>query len=99
MLAELRDGLHAVGGLADDLKTVDHVEQRHKALAHDVMIFHDQYADRSLGSALLMLLSCSLCVHAGRARRSRTVVPAPGSLVTSSVPPMAAARSRMPVRP
>ena len=100
VLAKLRDGLHAVRGLAHHLQAFHHVQQRHQPLAHHVMIFHHQHANRFLGHG------CSFCslhlrrqLSVGTGARSRTVVPAPGSLVTSSVPPIAAARSLIPVSP
>jgi hypothetical protein len=45
MLAELRDCLYAVRRLAHYLQAVDHIQQRHKSLAHHVVVFHNQYAN------------------------------------------------------
>ena len=95
VLAILRDGFHTVGGLAHHLDPVHHVEQRHQSLAHHVMVFHYQYANRFS----FHLSSASLGASLGAGACKRTDVPSPGSLVTSSVPPIAAARSRIPVNP
>jgi hypothetical protein len=43
---ELSDSLDAVRGLADNLKTIGNIEQSHQPLAHHVVVFHNQYANR-----------------------------------------------------
>ena len=92
VLANLRNRLHSVGGFTHDFNAFHHVKQRHQTLAHHVMIFDDQDANRFLcHSDSFMAFESDV--------RSRTVVPEPGALVTSRVPPMVAARSRIPVRP
>ena len=49
MLAKLRDGLHAVRGLTHHFQAFRHVQQRNQPLAHHVVVFHNQYANRFLG--------------------------------------------------
>jgi hypothetical protein len=52
MLAKLRDGLHAIRGLAHHLQAVHHIQQRHQPLANHVVIFDNQHANRILLSLL-----------------------------------------------
>jgi hypothetical protein len=107
MLAKLRDGLHAVRGLAHHLQAVHHVQQRHQSLAHHVVVLHNQHANRFLGHgcSFNLWVPHPCFVFAARVslfaapRAAAPWFPLPGSLVTSSVPPMAAARSRIPVSP
>ena len=46
VLAELRNRLHAVRGLADDLKAIGYIEQCHQPLSHHVVVFDNQQANR-----------------------------------------------------
>jgi hypothetical protein len=44
----LSNGLHAIRGLADDLKTIDYIEQGHQSLSHHVVVFHNQDTNRKV---------------------------------------------------
>jgi hypothetical protein len=95
-LSKLCDGLDAVASLAYHFNSVHHVQQGYQSLPHHVMILNHENTYRflcrhyspDLSRASFSVVTCN-----------RTVVPNPGSLVTSSVPPMASARSRIPVSP
>src|SRR4029077_11746831 len=93
---ELGNGFDAIGSFSHYFDSIHYVQQRHQSLAHHVMVFHHENANGFLcGHDSPVLSLASLGVITCR----RTVVPIPSSLVTSSVPPIASARSRIPVRP
>ncbi len=95
MLAELCNRFDTIRGLADDLDPIGDIQQRHQSLPHNVVILDHHHSNRFLSHAY----SASLGPSRGCAACNRTEVPVPGSLVTSSVPPIVAARSRIPVKP
>ena len=101
--AGLLDRLGDGAGLGDDLEALAPVEQRDEALADDLVVVDDQQAQRmrrrSVGRrARLGRLGDGLGSACG-GRGSGTVtmirVPSPGVALDRSVPPSAAARSRM----
>src|SRR5580704_8842873 len=95
-LSELCNGLDAIRGLAYHFDSVHHIQKGHQALPHHVMVLNHENAYSFLSShyspdpslASFSVVTCK-----------RTVVPDPNALVNSSVPPMASARSRIPVSP
>ena len=96
VLAELRDRLHAIRRLAHHVEAFGHPQQGHQSLADNVVVFDNQYTNW-LRRHYFNLVSSRASPRAGA--RNRIVVPSPGALATSSVPPMAAARSFIPVNP
>src|SRR5665213_3114958 len=93
MLLEPQNRLNAIRGLSDHLDVVRQIQQGSQSLTHDGVIVNDQHAD-----CILPHLPPPRCRYRAGAH-NRITVPAPGELSMVSVPPIAAARSFIPVKP
>jgi len=89
-LAECLDRLQPVTDRTDDLEIIHRRKQRNESLSNNLVILH-QHDANSVCHLYLALWAIGT--------RSVTLVPRPGSLVTSSVPSIMAARSFMPSSP
>src|SRR5687768_16322339 len=84
------DGVAAVARFADDFHVWLTVDQQGQPLPDGLVILGDQHADPVHRDG---------ASHSSNGQRRKTVVPLPGADSTSAVPPISAARSRMPISP